>query len=366
MYMNLADYTRYMREAIELAEQGRGTTNPNPMVGAIIIDDDGSIISKGYHKKAGEAHAEVNAIKAAHGNTNGKTMVVTLEPCNHYGRTPPCTKAIIKAGLGKVIVGMIDPNPKCAGGGVKMLRDAGIDVEYGLLSDEVAVQNEVFIKYISTSRPFVVVKVAISLDGKISEAPEQQTRITGEEAHQRVHEMRNQHDAIMVGIGTVLADNPLLTTRLEAPDVKNPLRVIVDSHARLPLHSKIAETANDVPTLLATTTNASSNHLNDLELTGVQMLKLYSWDGSVDLDSLMEELGSRHVTSVMVEGGAKLVASLTRAKLIDKYVFFIAPKLIGKPGVDLVGGALDTIVELQIGKVEKVGADLMVEAYPKA
>jgi diaminohydroxyphosphoribosylaminopyrimidine deaminase/5-amino-6-(5-phosphoribosylamino)uracil reductase len=363
--MSALDYTQYMQRAIELAEKGRGRTSPNPMVGAIIVDDDGSIISEGYHKKAGEAHAEVNAIRAAGDNAKDKTMVVTLEPCNHYGRTPPCTKAIIKAGLKKVVVGMIDPNPKCSGSGVKTLRDAGIEVEYGLLSDEVAKQNEVFVKYILTSRPFVVLKVAVSLDGKISEAPDTASKITGDEAHIRVHEMRNCHDAIMVGIGTVLADNPLLTTRLDGQDTHDPLRVIIDSHARLPLHSRIAESSREVPTLLATTTNASVDHISDLELAGIQAISLHSWDGSVDLELLLEELGSRYISSVMVEGGAKLAASLIRAGLVDKYVFFIAPKLIGKPGVDLVGGALDRVTELRIGKVEQVGADLMVEAYPE-
>jgi diaminohydroxyphosphoribosylaminopyrimidine deaminase/5-amino-6-(5-phosphoribosylamino)uracil reductase len=363
--MSVADYTQHMKKAIELAEMGRGTTSPNPMVGAVIIDDDGIVVSEGYHKKAGEPHAEVNAIKAAAGDISGKTMVVTLEPCNHFGRTPPCTRAIIEAGLKKVVVGMIDPNPKCSGGGIKALRDANIEVEYGLLSEEIAKQNEVFIKYVLTSRPFVLVKVAISLDGKISEAPGTVSRITGNEAHVRVHEMRNEHDAIMVGIGTVLSDDPQLTTRLDHQETRNPIRVVVDSHARLPLHSNIAATARAIPTLLATTTNASADLLSDLELTGVQAIKLHSWDGAVDLELLLEELGSRDISSVLVEGGGKLIASFVRVGLVDKYVFFIAPKLIGKPGVDLIGGALDKIAGLRIEKVEKVGADLMVEAYPE-
>lgn len=354
-----------MNRAIDLAEMGRGMTSPNPMVGAVIVDDDGNIISEDYHRRVGDSHAEVNAIKAAGEDVSGKTMIVTLEPCNHYGRTPPCTKAIIKAGLKKIVVGMIDPNPKCSGSGIKTLRDANIEVEYGLLSEEIAKQNEVFIKYIATSRPFVLVKAAMSLDGKISEALGTVSRITGDEAHVKVHEMRNEYDAIMVGIGTVLTDDPQLTTRLDREGMRNPTRVIVDSHARLPLNSHIAKTARIVPTLLATTTNASTDHLNELESTGIEAIKLHSWDGSVDLELLLEELGGREISSVLVEGGSKLVASFVRAGLVDKYVFFIAPKIIGKTGVGLIGGALDKNAGLRIDMVEKVGADLMVEAYPE-
>lgn len=359
-----ANYEEYMQRAVELAEMGRGTTSPNPMVGALIVKD-GRIIAEGYHKKAGEAHAEINALNNATEDVTGALMVVSLEPCNHFGRTPPCTEAIINAGIAKVIVGMIDPNPRCAGGGIKRLRDAGIEVEHGLLSDVVEKQNEAFIKYITTGRPFVSVKAAMSLDGKIAQAQGIQTSITGPEARQRVHELRNEYDAIMVGIRTVLVDDPLLTTRLDREDTKNPIRIIIDSRAKLPVSSQIVATATNVRTILATTAFSPLQNRETLQLKGLEILKLDSWDGSIDLETLLEELGSKQIASLMVEGGGKLIASFVEAGLVDKYTIFVAPKLIGERGVDLVGGRLDVITELRIDSIEQLGEDLLIEAYPK-
>lgn len=360
----LLSYEPYMKKAIDLAEKGRGTTSPNPMVGALIIKDD-EIIAEGYHEKAGEPHAEINAINNATEDVSGATMVVTLEPCNHFGRTPPCTEAIINAGIKKVIVGMIDPNPKCAGGGVKRLKDAGIQVGYGLLAEQIAKQNEVFIKYITTGRPFVTVKAAISLDGKISEAPGMATLITGEEARVSVHELRNENDAIMVGVGTVLADDPMLTTRLGREGTRNPIRIIVDSQARLPLGSKVVETARDVRTIIAVTVDAPDKNLKDLEAKGVEVIKTSSWDGSVDIEVLLEELGAKEISSLIVEGGSRLLASFVKAGLVDKYLIFVAPKFIGGQGVSLIGGKLNSIKELRVRYVGKVGDDIFIQAYPK-
>ncbi|OIO87527.1 MAG: riboflavin biosynthesis protein RibD [Candidatus Aquicultor secundus] len=373
------DFKQYMKRAVELAEMGRGTTSPNPMVGALILKD-GRVIAEGYHQKAGEPHAEINAFNNATEDVEGATMVVSLEPCNHHGRTPPCSEAIINAGIKKVIVGMIDPNPKCAGGGIKRLRDAGIEIEYGVLSDVVAKQNEVFIKYITTGRPFVVLKAAVSLDGKIAQSPERATAITGEAARKRAHELRNQYDAIMVGIGTVTVDNPQLTTRLERENTRNPVRIIVDSKARIPLSSKIVSTAHDVRTIIATTSFASLANIEDLKVRGLEIIKLETWDGTVDVELLLEELGSREISSILVEGGGKLAASFVKAGLVDKYMIFIAPKFIGKQGVDLIGGRLDVMKELRIESIEQLGKgkaedtvkdikdgieDILVEAYPK-
>ncbi|HZD59254.1 MAG TPA: bifunctional diaminohydroxyphosphoribosylaminopyrimidine deaminase/5-amino-6-(5-phosphoribosylamino)uracil reductase RibD, partial [Anaerolineae bacterium] len=358
------NFEKYMRRALELAEMGRGTTNPNPMVGAVILKGD-RVVGEGYHKRAGEPHAEIYALRNASEDVAGATMIVSLEPCNHFGRTPPCTEAIINAGIKKVVIGMIDPNSKCTGDGIKRLIDAGIEVDYGLLADEVARQNEVFIKYITTGRPFITVKAAISLDGKIAEAPETSTPITGEEAKKRVHELRNEYDAIMVGIGTVLADDPLLTTRLERDDVKNPTRIVVDSRARLPLSSRVSSTTRDVRTIVAATSLASPSNIDGLRAKGMEVLKLGSRNGSVDINLLLEELGRLEVSSVIVEGGGNLIASFVRANLVDKYLIFIAPKLIGERGVDFIGGKLKSIEEVRIERVERVGEDLLIEAYPR-
>lgn len=354
-----------MKRVIELAEKGRGSTSPNPMVGALIIKGD-EVIAEGYHEKAGEPHAEINALNNATGDVQGATMVVSLEPCNHHGKTPPCTEAIINAGIGKVIIGMIDPNPKTAGAGIKRLRDAGIKVEYGLLAGQVAKQNEVFIKYITTHKPFVTVKAAISLDGKIAGLPNTATAITGEAARVSVHELRNESDVIMVGIGTVLADDPLLTTRLNRDGTKNPTRVILDSEARLPLDSKIANTANEVRTIVATTTEAPKKNVQKLKSRGIEVLEIDSWNGKVDIELLLEELANRELSSVLVEGGGKLIGSFIKAGLVDKYLVFIAPKIIGEQGVDFVGGNLDSMKELKVRYVGKIGEDIFVQAYPKS
>jgi len=358
------EYKKYMKRAIELAEMGRGTTSPNPMVGALILKD-GRVVAEGYHKKAGEPHAEIVALNNASGNVSGSTLIVSLEPCNHFGRTPPCTEAIINAGIKKVIVGMVDPNPKCAGSGIKRLRDAGIEVEYGLLSDEVAKQNEVFIKYITTGRPFVIAKAAISLDGKISAVAGSSTEITGVEAKRRVHELRNEYSAILVGIGTVLADDPLLTTRLDAnQEVRNPVRIVIDSKARLPLSSKIAATAKDVKTIAAVTSQAELADIDNLKEKGIEVIGFDTWDGLVDIEMLLEELGSREISSLIVEGGSSLLASFVKANLVDKYLIFVAPKLIGIGGVDLIGDELSPLRKLKFERIEKLGEDVLIEAYP--
>ena len=361
----LSYYESYMKRAIELAEKGRGSTSPNPMVGALILRGD-KVIAEGYHEKAGEPHAEINALNSATDDVHGATMVVSLEPCNHYGKTPPCTEAIIKAGISRVVVGMIDPNPKTAGSGIKRLRDAGIKVEYGLLSEQVAKQNEVFIKYITTNKPFVTVKAAISLDGKIAEAPDTTTAITGEAARVSVHELRNESDVIMVGIRTVLADDPLLTTRLNREGTKNPVRVILDSEARLPLYSKIANTASEIKTIVATTTAAPKKNIQNLESRGIEVLGIDSWNGKVDIEALLDELASRELSSVLVEGGGKLIGSFVKAGLVDRFLIFIAPKIIGEQGVDFVGNSLDLTRELKVRYVGKIGEDIFIQAYPKS
>jgi diaminohydroxyphosphoribosylaminopyrimidine deaminase/5-amino-6-(5-phosphoribosylamino)uracil reductase len=361
--IEISSYEVYMDRAITLAEQGRGATSPNPMVGALIIKED-RVIAEGYHERVGEPHAEINALMSAVEDVVGATMVVSLEPCNHFGRTPPCTEAIIEAGIGRVVVGIVDPNPKCAGGGIKRLRDAGIEVEYGLLADRIAKQNEAFIKYIMTGRPFVVLKAAITLDGKIAEAPGKTTAITGPDTRQRVHELRNEHDAIMVGIGTVLVDDPMLTTRLDGAKIKNPIRVIVDSKARTPLGSNIVKSAREVRTIVAVSARAAPANIQDLKARGIEALKLGRWDGAVDVELLLEEMGRLEISSVLLEGGGSLIASFVKAGMVDKYMVFVAPKLIGAGGVDLVGGTLESASKLKVTAIEHFGEDILIEAYP--
>lgn len=364
------EHEQFMARALQLAELGRGKTSPNPMVGAVIVRN-GRIVGEGYHQKAGTPHAEVNALRDAGEEAHGAVMYVTLEPCCHYGRTPPCTKAIIKAGIKEVVVGTTDPNPLVSGKGIKVLKDAGIRVVVGVLEKEARLQNESFIKYINTKCPFVTLKAAISLDGKVATRTGDSKWITGEEARVLVHRMRAINDAIMVGIGTVLADDPLLTVRLEG-EYKQPLRVIVDSSLSIPERSRIVKTALDVPTVVAAVQGRySETKRTQLERMGLEIWDLPAINGKVDLWALMKELGKREITSLFLEGGSTLNASALEAGIIDKFVFFQAPLIIGgqdSPGV--FGGVgreqLSDCLHLNRTSVEEIGDDLMITAYQKS
>ncbi|MEW6189067.1 MAG: bifunctional diaminohydroxyphosphoribosylaminopyrimidine deaminase/5-amino-6-(5-phosphoribosylamino)uracil reductase RibD [Actinomycetota bacterium] len=361
-------HEQYMKRAIELAEKGRGRTSPNPLVGAVIVKD-GAIVGEGFHARAGEPHAEVNALNKAQEKARGATMYVTLEPCCIYGRTSPCTEAIIRSRILRVIVGLIDPNPKVCGRGIEQLKLKGIHVEVGILSQEIAHQNEIYIKYITTGLPFVLMKVAMSMNGKITVKRGNATRITSEKSRKEVHRLRGEYDSIMVGIGTVLLDNPLLTARLQGRETHNPIRIIIDSKARIPLDSKMVKTASEIPTILAVA-NADEEKIQALHQYGVEVLPVPGKDGKVDLVKLIGELGEREITSVLLEGGSLLNASAIKAGIVDKFLFFIAPKLIGgddTPGV--MGGesigAIDQAPNLKITDVKMIGEDLLIEAYPK-
>ncbi|MDI6891488.1 MAG: bifunctional diaminohydroxyphosphoribosylaminopyrimidine deaminase/5-amino-6-(5-phosphoribosylamino)uracil reductase RibD [Actinomycetota bacterium] len=354
---------KFMRRAIELAEGGRGKTNPNPLVGAVLVRD-GEIIGEGYHEKVGGPHAEINALMDA-GDVRGANLYVTLEPCCIQGRTPPCTKALIEAGISEAIIGMVDPNPKVSGRGIEELEKAGVEVASGVLEGEVRKQNEVYIKYVLTGRPFVLMKVAMSLNGKIAEKRGRRTIITGQEAQARVHSLRSQFDAVMVGSGTVLADDPELTVRMV--EGKNPIRLIVSTGASIPLGANVVKTARQVPTILATTREVPENTAEVLRAAGVEVLILGSPDVSgVDLFELMDELGRRRISSVILEGGACLNTSMLEAGLVDKFLFFIAPKvLIGEGALDFMEwNHCTSNPDFEIASVERVGADLMIEAYP--
>lgn len=356
-----------MGRALELAKKGWGSTSPNPMVGAVIVKD-GRIIGEGYHRRRGEAHAEVNALDSAVESVEGATLYVNLEPCSHYGKTPPCTRAIIRAGIKKVVVSMVDPNPRVAGKGINELRQAGIQVEVGLLEEEARKLNEVFIKYITTPYPFVIQKSAVTLDGKTATVSGDSRWITGEPAREYVHRLRSKMAAIMVGIGTVLKDNPRLTVRLEGETGKDPHRVIVDSAGRIPVDSNVITVQSNAKTIVATTSRMPADKEKQLVERGVEVIRADGSDGRVDLERLMRILHGQEIDGVLLEGGGTLNYSMHCLGLVDKILYFIAPKIIGgKVAPTSVDGAglpkLASAVRLERVSTVFVGNDLLVEAY---
>lgn len=354
---------KYMLRAIELAKKGAGFTNPNPMVGAVIVRD-GRIIGEGYHKKYGELHAERNAFLSLTEDAEGADMYVTLEPCCHYGKTPPCTEAIIEHKIARVFIGSRDPNPKVSGGGVKILREHGIEVFENVLKDECDKLNPVFFHYISTGMPYVVMKYAMTLDGKIATRTGKSKWITGEAARSHVHRLRARYAAIMCGIGTVLADNPMLNARNTGTDmaagdivantaVHQPLRIVLDSKLRIPEDSRLVDTAVEYPTLVVYAVEDLSDDIKRkkelLKEKGVELLYIPGNDGRVNIRMLMEELGRRKIDSVLVEGGGEVHESLMREKLVNHVCCYIAPKIfggrdakgpVGGLGIDEPGDAL--------------------------
>ncbi|MGL5269562.1 MAG: bifunctional diaminohydroxyphosphoribosylaminopyrimidine deaminase/5-amino-6-(5-phosphoribosylamino)uracil reductase RibD [Selenomonadaceae bacterium] len=354
-----------MQQALQIAAYAAGRTSPNPLVGAVIVKD-GRVVGQGWHRKAGTEHAEIHALRQAGELAAGATIYVTLEPCSHYGRTGPCSKALIDAGIQRVVIAMLDPNPLVAGKGVAMLKAAGIEVETGLLQAQAERLNEVFLKWIMTKMPFVVMKTAMTLDGKIATAAGNSKWISNEVSRRRVHELRDVYDGILVGIGTVLADDPALTTRLESPSGKNPLRIVVDSRARTPLTARVV-TDGQAETLIAVTAAAEAAKVEALRQAGVEVLVVN--DGQqVDLKQLFCLLGERGVCSIFVEGGARINYSLLKAGLVDKVYSFIAPKMVGgssAPGP--VGGdgveTLDQAFLLEDVETELLAGDILVSGY---
>ena len=356
-----------MRYALTLAEKSRGRTSPNPLVGAVIVREN-KIVGEGYHKKAGEAHAEVNALKKAGDLARGATLYVTLEPCCHWGRTQPCTKAIIRSGIANVYVAIEDPNPRVAGNGNLELRDAGIHVNVGLCEREARRLNEVYLKYTTTKQPFVTLKAACSLDGKIAAASGESQWITSQASRTKGHEIRDQVDAILVGIETVLHDNPSLTTRLPERRGKNPIRIVIDSHGRTPPTAKIFKPDNGVGVIIAVTEQAGAGNVANLKAVGAEILTVHEKDGRVCMDALVYELGRRRITSVLIEGGGEINASALKAGIVDKVVFFIAPKLIGgKAAPGPVGGEgiqyLSEAYTLRDLTVTPINGDFLFEGY---
>lgn len=314
----------YMKRALDLAKKGAGHTSPNPMVGCVVVKD-GRIVTEGYHERYGEFHAERNALTRCEEDLTGAEMYVTLEPCCHQGNTPPCTDIIIERGISKVYVGSMDPNPKVAGKGVKILQEHGIEVETGVLEKECLALNEIFFHYITTGMPYVAMKYAMTLDGKIASCTGDSKWVTGERARHHVHELRKQYSAILAGIGTVLADDPMLNCRIE--EGVDPVRVVCDSSLRIPLSSQLVKTAGDIPVIVA---YAKENPEKEKALlqAGVELISA-GRDGRVDLAVLMRELGKRKIDSVLVEGGGAIHGSLLKSGLVQKIYCYLAPKLIG-------------------------------------
>lgn len=365
MYFSYDD-DYYMQRAIDLAKKGIGYTLSNPLVGCVIVKDE-KIIGEGYHEKFGEAHAEVNAINDAieKGNSlEGATLYVNLEPCSHYGKTPPCANRIVEEKIKRVVIGTLDPFEKVSGRGVKILEDAGIEVEPYVMEDECLNLNERFFSYIKNKRPFVVLKTAMTLDGKIATKTYDSKWITSEMSRQFSHELRGKLDAIMVGINTVLKDNPSLNVRY-GKYKNSPIRVIVDSKLRIPENAKVLSPTLSNFTIISTTKNYDKEKFKILSsMENVRIIVAEEKDGRVDLKDLLKKLMDYDISSILLEGGGILNASMLKEKLVDKFYFFIAPKIIGQDGKSAIGemdllNLKDTIL-VKDTKVEKISEDILI------
>ncbi|WP_210023389.1 MULTISPECIES: bifunctional diaminohydroxyphosphoribosylaminopyrimidine deaminase/5-amino-6-(5-phosphoribosylamino)uracil reductase RibD [unclassified Paenibacillus] len=356
----------YMRLALQLGASASGQTGINPVVGCVLVKN-GRVIGMGAHLKRGEAHAEVHALQMAGSEAEGSTAYVTLEPCSHHGKTPPCSDRLIREGVKRVVVAAKDPNPLVAGSGIARLRASGIEVTVGVLEHESIELNEAFNKFIVTRRPFVTVKSASTLDGKIAAKTGDSKWITSGDSRSYVHTLRHRHQAIMVGIGTVLADDPALTTRLPVPGL-NPLRVVVDSTLRIPHGARLVRDG-ETPTVVLTTDRAPQARRRELEALGVEVIDCGPGP-AVDLHAAMERLGERDIGSLLVEGGGRLSGALLEARLVDKLVLFFAPKIIGggpaAPGnFDFSGfETMREAIRLDRLQVERFESDICITGYP--
>jgi diaminohydroxyphosphoribosylaminopyrimidine deaminase/5-amino-6-(5-phosphoribosylamino)uracil reductase len=363
---NLTD-EHYMRTALALAKKGSGKVSPNPLVGAVIVRN-GQIVGKGFHRRAGGLHAEINALHDAGDKAIGADLYINLEPCCHYGKTPPCTDAIIAHKIKRVFVGMVDPNPLVSGKGIKRLTKAGIQVTTGILERDARKLNEVFIKYITEKMPFVIMKVASTLDGKIATREGDARWITGEKARTFVHQLRNEVDAILVGIGTVKRDDPQLTTRLAQGRGRDPYRIILDTHLTIPFSSRLLHLDLQSRTIIATSKPALSGKARKLKKLGATILTVSTLKGRINLKSLLKKLVTLDITSVMVEGGRETITSFLEQGLVDKLYLFYAPKIImGKEAIGITGGPGKALIEEAIRvtdiTVRKMGDDILIEGY---
>ena len=362
---------KYMERAIELAKKGLGHTNPNPMVGAVIVKN-GRIIGEGYHERCGELHAERNAIAHLTENAEGATIYVTLEPCCHYGKTPPCTEGIIEKKISRVVIGSRDPNPLVAGKGVKQLRDAGIEVVEDFCRAECDAINDVFFHYITTKKPYVVMKYAMTADGKIATKTGDSKWITKEKAREHVQYLRHCYMGIMVGIGTVFADNPMLNCRM--PEGRNPIRIVCDSNLRIPMDCQIVKTATEIPTIVAVKrqkfTKEQKEKIEQLSKNQVDVIEILEKEEELDLTNLMEILGEKGIDSILLEGGGTLNETALREGIIQKAYVYMAPKMFGGSqaktpvegqGIFLAKEAYSFSVE----QMQKIGEDILIELKNK-
>lgn len=353
---------KYMRLAMQLAGNAIGRTSPNPLVGAVIVKDN-RVVGCGWHRKAGTPHAEVHALNQAGELAQGADVYVTLEPCAHYGKTPPCAKALVEAKVKNVYGGLLDVNPKVAGKGFKILEDAGIHVEYGFLQDELRKQNEVFFKWIEHKKPFIVLKAAMTLDGKIATATGQSKWITNETSRAYGYKLRDIYDGIMVGINTVIEDNPMLTARVDGG--KNPIRIVVDSNLKIDINANVVQDKS-AKTIVATTDKADKDKILKLQAQNVDVIVVDKDENDkVDIEKLLNILGQQNICSILVEGGATLSGSFVAKKLVDKVYFFIAPKIIGgKEAKTPVAGTgilnLQEALALKDIQIEKLEEDILI------
>ncbi len=359
---------KYIKRTFQLARMGVGLVNPNPLVGAVIVKDD-RVIAEGFHREFGGDHAEIDAIKNTTESVEGSTVYVNLEPCSHHGKTPPCAQRLIDEKVKRVVIAMRDPNPQVSGEGIKMLRNAGIEVTENILKEEALDLNRVFVKYITQGLPYVVMKAAMTLDGKIATRVGDSRWVSGEASRKIVHELRNEYAAIMVGINTVIGDDPELTTRLTGNrEGRNPARIIVDSALRIPMDAKVLRHQNEPHTILAHDKQASVEKLKILREGGVKTIQTNSEYGkNVDLSKLMTELGKMSIDGILLEGGGTLNYSALKAGIVDEVFFFVAPKIVGGThaktpvegkGVDVMNNAF----KFKEMKTMNVGEDLMIRA----
>ncbi len=357
-----------MKQALREARKGLGRTSPNPAVGAVIVRK-GEVVARGYHRRAGLPHAEVEALGKLSKTSPEDSLYITLEPCNHLGRTPPCTHAILKSGIKRVVVGMKDPNPMVAGGGSQFLKENGIEIVENVLETECRKLNEDFLKFVESGRPFVIAKSALTMDGWIATSSGHSQWITNDKSRQFVHRLRDRVDAVMVGIGTVLADDPSLTARLTRGKGRDPLRIIVDTHLRTPVNAKLITHDSPADTLIVISEDAGLEDQERFRAKGVSALVCPTKAGKIDLDTLMTKLGEMSITSLLVEGGASITGSMLRERLIDKFYIFKAPKLLGgDDGIPMTTGPgakrMDECVILKEIKVRRFGDDILIRGYP--
>ncbi len=360
------DDIKFMRRAIELSLLGNGFVHPNPLVGAVIVKN-GKVIGEGYHQKFGEAHAEVNAINNTTEPIEGATMYVTLEPCNHYGKTPPCTDRIIHEKISRVVIGIPDPNNQVSGGGIEKLLSAGIEVGTGILQKQVQKVNEVFIKYVQTGMPFCAMKTAMTMDGKISTYTGDSKWISNELSRKYVHELRHNYSGIMVGVNTVITDNPSLDDRSDYKTKSHPAKIVVDSNGRTPLNAKLFK-SNTAKTIIAVTEKAGADFKKAVSNKGAEIVLCPSKGDKVDIRFLMKHLGNSGIDSIFLEGGSTLNFSAINEGLVDKVYSFISPKLLGGEKAHTpIGGTgykkINDAIVLKIADIKRFDEDILVEAY---